>query len=447
MKKVLILAYDFPPYISVGGLRPKAWLDYLKEFDVEPVVITRQWTQKHGDERDYVAASESPDCLIEKLINGTVIRTPYKPNLSNRLLLKYGTHRFRIIRKLISAYFEFFQFIFPIGPKAEIYKAAKQYLAKNQVDCLLATGDPFVLFRYAQKLSKKHGIPWIADYRDAWSTIFERQNKPMEKAWNTYFEKKVIPSAMHITTVSPFVQAKIASVVPDKQYTIIPNGFDPNAILEIESIQQKSDVLRIAMIGSIMPWNPMDHFLSTLSNFVKTRENPNFEFVFFGINDPSSHLEKVKKNFPEIIPYLRFTEKMENSLLLKKVAECNALLLFNYYSFMGTKIYDYLGLKRKIVLCFTDDPVANQLKKETFPIEESKKFSPQLQADLIHETQSGIAVKDAVELQEVLKNLIDEFQKNGRIACESKGIEKYSRRDQTGILAKLIQSISANQPN
>ena len=36
MKKVLILAYDFPPYVSVGGLRPKAWLDYLSEFDVEP---------------------------------------------------------------------------------------------------------------------------------------------------------------------------------------------------------------------------------------------------------------------------------------------------------------------------------------------------------------------------------------------------------------------------
>jgi hypothetical protein len=43
MKKVLILAYDFPPYVSVGGLRPHAWYNYLKEFGVEPIVVTRQW--------------------------------------------------------------------------------------------------------------------------------------------------------------------------------------------------------------------------------------------------------------------------------------------------------------------------------------------------------------------------------------------------------------------
>ena len=52
MKKVLILAYDFPPYVSVGGMRPYNWYRYLKEFDVEPVVITRQWENKHGNQLD-----------------------------------------------------------------------------------------------------------------------------------------------------------------------------------------------------------------------------------------------------------------------------------------------------------------------------------------------------------------------------------------------------------
>jgi len=41
MKRVLILAYDFPPYVSVGGLRPYAWYRYLHEFDVFPIVVTR----------------------------------------------------------------------------------------------------------------------------------------------------------------------------------------------------------------------------------------------------------------------------------------------------------------------------------------------------------------------------------------------------------------------
>jgi len=50
MKKVLILAYDFPPYVSAGGLRPYYWYLYLKEFGVEPVVITWQWENKHGNQ-------------------------------------------------------------------------------------------------------------------------------------------------------------------------------------------------------------------------------------------------------------------------------------------------------------------------------------------------------------------------------------------------------------
>ena len=34
MKKLLILAYDFPPYISVGVLRPYLWYKYMKEYGV-----------------------------------------------------------------------------------------------------------------------------------------------------------------------------------------------------------------------------------------------------------------------------------------------------------------------------------------------------------------------------------------------------------------------------
>ena len=34
MKKVIILAYDFPPYVSVGGLRPSSWYNYLKDTKV-----------------------------------------------------------------------------------------------------------------------------------------------------------------------------------------------------------------------------------------------------------------------------------------------------------------------------------------------------------------------------------------------------------------------------
>ena len=86
MKKVLILAYDFPPYVSVGGLRPYSWLKYFPEFGVQPIVVTRQWENTYGDEMDYITPGYSRYDEIEEVGESCVIRTPYQPNLSNRLL-------------------------------------------------------------------------------------------------------------------------------------------------------------------------------------------------------------------------------------------------------------------------------------------------------------------------------------------------------------------------
>src|SRR5688572_11158846 len=102
MKKVLILAYDFPPYVSVGGLRPYNWLMYLKEFGMEPIVVTRQWSNKYGSHLDYIAPGDSDKILIEHMKEGTIIRAPYKPNLANRIMLKHGDKKYKLLRKIVS---------------------------------------------------------------------------------------------------------------------------------------------------------------------------------------------------------------------------------------------------------------------------------------------------------------------------------------------------------
>ncbi len=73
--RVLILAYDFPPLVRVGGFRPYSWFRYFHEFGIEPVVITRQWENRYGDDRDYVAPSASDDVIVEQDGHGTIVRT------------------------------------------------------------------------------------------------------------------------------------------------------------------------------------------------------------------------------------------------------------------------------------------------------------------------------------------------------------------------------------
>lgn len=437
----MILAYDFPPYVSVGGLRPYNWYRYLKEFGIEPIVITRQWGNKFGNHLDYVAEGSSPNVLIEKTEHGTIIRSPYKPNLSNRLLIKHGEKKYRLPRKAISGYYEFAQFLYPVGPKSELYSVARDYLKKNKVDAIIASGDPFILFKYASQLSKEFGIPWIADYRDPWSHNQEYAKSLIQRKWNSTFEKSTVNTASYITTVSSFVHGKIDKLIPNKPFKILPNGYDPEVIDQIAKIPQQSEELQIAFVGTIYEWHPLESFIRAVGLFKQNNPHAKIKLNFYGTN-AADHLQQlINTKYSALREITNITPKMPNLELLQKLAENNVMLLFNYYSYMGTKIFDYLGIRRKMILCYLDDPEANELKRKYYSIEESKTESKQLQADLIKETNSGIVVKDFDHLQEVLSDLYQEFEKTGKIACNSTGVENYSRRIQVEKLAEILKAL------
>ncbi len=438
MKRLLILAYDFPPYVSVGGLRPYAWYRYLKEYGVEPIVVTRQWGNKYGNELDYIAPSESKETIVEETEYGTIIRTPYKPNLANRLMLKYGKGKFSLLRKLITAWYEFMQFLFFVGPKSGVYCGAKKYLKTNKVDAIIATGEPFILFKYASSLSKKYGVPWLADYRDPWS-----QNKNRSKfsgRWNKYFEQKFTANTECVITVDEFFKKQIETNV-HKPFNIIPNGYNPDAINAVSDIKQGDDCLRFAFVGTIYSWHPYKSVILTFVEFIqKSNLDIKIELNFFGINRHEKIRQIAREN--NIEEYIHVYPRMENNMLMEKLAMHNVMLLFNYYSFTGTKIYDYLGLKRKILLCYSDDKEAKLLKEKFYPIKEVEGLSTHLQEDLINQTHSGIVAKDKTHLEQILVDLYAEFVRMGSIECSSVDVDRFSRREGVRSLAEIIKNIT-----
>lgn len=439
MKKVLILSYDFPPYVSVGGLRPFAWYKYFKKYNIDPILITRQWSNNYKNHLDYIAPSESKNTIVEKTEYGTIIKAPYKPNLANKLMLKFGENKFKILRKIISAYFEIMQWFFNIGPKSNIYKASIQYLKNNKVDAIIATGDPFILFKYASKLSKKYNIPWIADYRDPWVQDISRRQMPLLNHFDSYFEKKYLKNVSTITTVSEFMSNVISQNIKNKKTYILPNGFD---IENIDLKKQNSDVLKIAFAGSIYNWHPIESFLSIFEKFILENNAKNIRLNFYGVNNEEYICKYITENKIKLTNYVHFYPKLQNEKLHEELIKNNVFLLFNDYSILGTKIFDYLGLKRKILLCFSNDKDANLLRQKYFKVIESLSINDHLQEDLIYETQSGIITKDTKHLHIILEQLYAEFCKKGYIDCNTINAEKYSRKYQVEKLAEIIKDIN-----
>jgi len=443
--KVLILAYDFPPYVSVGGLRPFHWFKEFKQFGIEPIVVTRQWENRYGNGLDYIAPGYDVRELIETSEHGTIIRAPYRPNWSNRLLLKYGETRHRLLRKTISGFYEFVQFYVNLGPKSSVYHAAKNYLSTNKVDLILATGDPFVLFTYAKKLSKEFNVPWIADYRDPWSHHKENTRSFFMKRWLRSLEGRTVISAVAVTTVSEFVAQKIKEILPSTEVILIPNGYDAQIFNVVQNLDQDKDRLKIAFVGTIYAWHPLDYFFALLNDFC-IQHNKAIEVSFFGTNKNEWITQRVKTAYPALNDVVKTYPKIPNLELMPHLARHHAMLLFNYYSYLGTKIFDYLAIRRKILLCFTNDPIAEDLRTQFFSANENHAGNTHLQADLLKETQGGISIENGSELLKELAKLHDEFSRNRSITVHSVGIEQYSRTKQTMRIADLLkEKVKANE--
>ena len=442
LKKVLIIAYDFPPYVSVGGLRPYSWYKYFKEFGIEPIVITRQWDNKYGNYLDYIAPSVTAENITEKTNMGSILRAPYFPNFANKLMLKYGDSKYRIIRKTITAFYEFAQFLFFVGPKSSIYFAANEYLSTNKVDVILATGDPFILFHYASKLSNKYNTPWIADYRDPWSQSKNNQKNIILKKCNEYFEKKTLKNVTLINTVNIFFKFQISRLIKNKQILLLPNGYDPEIIEIIKNIKQQNEILKIAYVGYIYDWHPLHSFLNVICNFIKNNKEVKLEINFFGINMEDKLKNMLLTEFKPLNNIINIHSKIPNSQLMQRLSKENIMLLFNYYAFPGTKIYDYIALNRLVLLCYTDDIEGNELKKQHYLYNDIDGLPNDCQEKLIRETNSGYIIKDSNELLITLERLYKEFIEKGFIKCNTINAEKYSRKHQVKELADIIKKIS-----
>jgi len=64
LKKSLILSYFFPPGNFTVSYRIALWAKYLKEYDIYPIVVTRNWENNIVNQSD--ASKPTPWNIIHK---------------------------------------------------------------------------------------------------------------------------------------------------------------------------------------------------------------------------------------------------------------------------------------------------------------------------------------------------------------------------------------------
>ena len=436
LKKALILANDFPPLNTIGAQRPFGWFSYFKKFGIYPTVVTRYWVGNIKLEESYFQKSNVKVININENESGTTIRAPYKPNLRDIIIHKYGMNRFVLIRKFLSLFYDFSQFLtIFFDNKSGIYYAAKNKLQTEKFDIIIATGEPFILFRYAYLLSKKFNIPWVADYRDGWTTNYNtlyKIGKFNQFLLNNYFrraEKKFVNTSSLITTTANAIKEEIASIFPQKKITVLYNGYFKELFNDTTLMEQNKNIFEIAYAGTIYPYQRLEMFLDGFELFINKHQVEFVQLSFYGIDYKSIKSHRVLNYKPNLRKYIKIEEHKPQSEVLKELSKANLLLLLanKNYKQVYAKLFEYLALKRKIMLVENDRGDV---------------------AEIITKANAGVMCENAEKVAVNIEMVYNEFLRNGFVECNPVDYEKYSRDNQTRIytenIIKLLDNIKTD---
>lgn len=431
LKKILILANDFYPSSKVAGFRPYGWFKYFNENGYYPIIVT--------------TALNLEDCTSENEDEGgegEILYAKYHEPLNRKLERKYNSLFFSLCRKFITIYVESTLFYFNNKYRSTIYYSAKDYLKTHKdVHLIIATGGPFILFKFAYLLSKEFSVPWVGDYRDTWTQSRQRNKFWYKKKINKHFELKYSNDAIFITTVSEYLKSLISKNVK-RPIHVVPNGFNDWNFHELDSIEEKRNILEIALAGTIYPHHPIESFIKGLYELL-VHENVTVKLDFYGINIKRELNNLITDKYPELLNNISFHKRMPNQELVGKLKKHHLLLVFNEHKIAGTKIFEYLAIRRNILLCFIHDEDAIELYRQKYIVlgVDNNDHSISIQKEIIDKTNSGFSIKNRKDLILKLKDLNETLKSNnGKMGFTNGDISMFSRREQTKWYAKLIDN-------
>ena len=413
MRKVLMIANQFPPMGGAGVQRTSKFVKYLTQLGHEVAVITKE---VEGGLKDKTLNEDIPDSV--KVYRLKVY------DFTN------GTGFLGLVKKVLSKL---------VSPDSEIFWAKKNekevlnLLDKERPEILYTTSFPYsshLLGLYIKKL--RPDIKWIVDYRDEWT------NNPfhLDSRLNRLKFKSEKKEELEINEACDFLIANteimLANFVKDTpslegRSTFIPNGYDESDFEGLDIKGSPEDTFVMTHTGSLYGRRNLDDVVEAIKLLLDRGEveKEKIELRIVG-NVYESVLDKYRQDYDlrdEIVSYGYLPHKKSIEMLFQS----DALLLLigkgkgsgNFYT---GKVFEYLRTYKPII-GIVPDGVAR---------------------DLIIDTGTGLTA-DPGDI-EGIAGLIKKFygsKFSGEEVIEPviDQIEKYRRENQAKALSKIIEEI------
>lgn len=431
IKKVLIISYFFPPCNLPGAQRVYSFARYLKGFGYYPVVITRRWDHKIESIRDVSLACPG-DLLIEKKDNYEAHYLPYKQSLKDKIYTRYGENKLRFFRRVLSFVEIILQnFLNRAIPFRNIYDYSIKYIKESKdIDFVIISANPYILFRFGYKISKKTGIPWIADYRDPWTTSdfrdqLLRSSNFLTSKLDSYFEKKWVSTANGITSVSNYITKGIASFLNTKSQCVY-NGFEADDFINLIDEEKYMD-FTITYVGELYPGQNAEIFIDGFKLFIDQIPGAKVKLKFIGLGYKPEQIARLYENLKGFENYVEYTGRISRGDVHIAEKKSHLLLYIGWKGYKGivaSKLFEYIASGSPIILTPSDHDDAERIIR-TLPF--------------------GFCSESPEETKEVLKSLYTDFLSGNyslKNSLQNENILQYSRREQTKKLSSFLDFLS-----
>jgi glycosyltransferase involved in cell wall biosynthesis len=260
MKRVLVLAYLFPPIANSGTQRPLKFIKYLADHGWEPIVVTA----------DRANGLNVDPTLLQEIPSGVrVVRVPMLNEWigdviaamlgGGALARRIGNGvRWRLQNRRRSPdFYAWWQ------PTAE--RAALKISREIGFDAIYATGYPWTSLMIGHAVARATGRPFVADFRDLWSgeNQFRDERPPLED--ERRFERTVVMAADAVVSASDAMTRLTMNAYPSEDQTkfvTIHNGFD-RADFDVAPAPRGDGKFRIVYTGVWKDaYNPADLYKS-----------------------------------------------------------------------------------------------------------------------------------------------------------------------------------------
>lgn len=426
MKRVLIISFYFPPYTGIAGHRASSWATHFKKHGLAPIVVTRHWEK--GGQNTWMDSVPPYGDSIEKTVTDEyeLYRVPHR----HRPGYKWnGNKKIKAVRYWLA------KLKGHIMVDADGYTSFKsiceKILKESKVDYILVSSGPLNLIRLGHELAHQFQIPFIADFRDTHNnkllkdkTNLSLQGKLDARIFEFYL-KKWLQNADLITGVSQPVVDLMKKFNSNKSMVIF-NGFEEELFEEMAKQPSSGEKFTITVLGNLFKEQNLELMVRGFQKFIAANKDVLIQFIGTGGSE-AAVTQLIRNNIPA--ENLLLTNFIDRKEALQRAA-CSHLLYYagwrGYHGIYSGKIFEYLGLRKNILLAPSDKDVLEAL---------------------LMETKSGKFCDSEEEMLSLLSGWYAGWKQNGQLEYDGDetAIRNYTRELQAEKLAKKILTMQEKE--